>query len=415
MEYTPVNLEDIKAVLREQREEAERLMSSGRIIQRDVPDLLLLLSIPNVLAVLGVRRSGKSTLSLLLLKGKNFAYVNFDDERFRGFRELSKLEEAIYSLYGDVDYLLFDEIQNVEGWEPFVSRLRRAGKRIVVTGSNSGLLSGELSTALTGRHVDFVLFPFSFREYLRFKGVEVNEAPTTRERAIIKDHLTKYLEEGGFPEALMLGSRTILDSIYNDILFRDVVSRLKIRRVERFRDFASAVISLYSSELSINRLSRMLRIDYKTADEWLSGMIQSYLVYTVGRYSGKVSSLGENKKVYVVDPGIIHEVVVKRDLGRLMENVVAVHLLRKNQLKRVYYVKGEDYEVDFYDEVSGELIQVTYDDGIKQREVRGLVKASSWLGVSGLKIVTWEEEGEMEVEGKRIRVVPLWKFLLGLG
>ena len=412
MEYTPVNIEDIKSVLKDQREEAEEILSNGRIIARDVPDLLSLLSIPNVLAVLGVRRSGKSTLSLLLLKGKNFAYVNFDDERLRGFKELSKLEEAIYSLYGNVSYLLFDEIQNVEGWEPFVSRLRREGKRIIVTGSNSKLLSGELATSLTGRHVDYVLFPFSFKEYLRYNGIEFSDVLTTRERALIKNALERYLEYGGFPEVLALRSRQMINSIYNDILFKDVVGRLKIRRIERFRDFALAVISLYSSKLSLNRLSKILKLDYKTADEWLSGIVESYLVYLVRRYSPKVSSLGENKKVYVVDPGIIQEVVVKKDIGRIMENLVAIHLLRKNQCKGVYFVKGDDYEVDFYDEVNGELIQVTYDDEIKEREFRGLIKASSELGVRKLTIVTWDREEEVEIEGKKISLIPLWKYLL---
>ncbi|WP_390530487.1 ATP-binding protein [Sulfurisphaera ohwakuensis] len=407
-----MNVEEIKAVLKEQREEAIDLASNKRIISRDVPDLLSLLSIPNVLTILGVRRSGKSTLSLLLLKGKDFAYVNFDDERFRGFKELSKLEEAIYSLYGNVRYLLFDEIQNVEGWEPFISRLRREGKRVVITGSNSKLLSGELSTSLTGRHVDYVLFPFSFKEYLRFNGIKVQDVLTTKEKALLKNLLEKYLEEGGFPEVLMLKSRMMINSIYNDILFKDVVSRLKIRRVERFKDFASAVISLYSSEVSLNRLANVVKVDYKTADEWFSGIVESYLIYTVKRYSVKVSSLGENKKVYAVDPGIIQEVVVKKDKGRLIENTVAIHLLRKNQLKGVYYVKGEDYEVDFYDEQSGELIQVTLDGEIKDREIRGLVKASSSLGVQKLKIVTWDNEEEIEVEGKKIKIKPLWKFLL---
>ncbi|WP_221289945.1 ATP-binding protein [Stygiolobus caldivivus] len=407
-----MNVEEVKSVLKELREEATELISNERIILREVPDLLSFLSIPNVLAILGVRRSGKSTLSLLLLRGKDFAYVNFDDERLRGLKDLSRLEEAIYSLYGNINYLLFDEVQNVKGWEPFVSRLRRGGKRVIITGSNSKLLSGELATSLTGRHVDYFLFPFSFKEYLRFNGVVTGDVMTTRERALVKGYLEKYLELGGFPEALMLGSRVMLNSIYNDILFRDVVSRLKVKRVERFKDFASAVVSLYSSEVSINRLAKIIKVDYKTADEWFSGIVESYLVHIVKRYSAKVSSLGENKKVYVTDPGIIHEVVVKKDKGRIIEDLVAVHLLRKNQFKGIYYVKGEDYEVDFYDEVNGELIQVTFDDEIRDRKIRGLVKASSLLGIGRLKVVTWDSEGEVKVEGKKVEIEPLWKFLL---
>jgi len=408
-----VNVEEIKSVLKEQREDAENLMS--RAIPRDVPkeELLANLSIPNVLAILGVRRSGKSTLSLLLLKDKNFAYVDFDDERLRNLKseDLHMVEQAIYELYGNVDYILFDEIQNIQGWEPFVSRLRKT-KRIILTGSNSKLLSGELATSLTGRHVDFTLFPFSFKEFLRFKGVNYSEPLTTRERAEIKNYLREYMSIGGFPEALLLNSRQIVNSIYNDILFKDVVQRLKIKRISKFKDFSSAVISLYSSEVSLNRIARMLRIDYKTVDEWFYGLTSSYLIYSVERYIGKLSRIAENKKVYVVDMGIIQEVSIKKDMGRLMENLVAIHLLRKNQNKGVYFVKGEDYEVDFLDEKNGELIQVTYDEeGIKERELSALTKASSSLGFKP-KIVTWDMEDIMDYNGKKIELEPLWKFLL---
>jgi Predicted ATPase (AAA+ superfamily) len=408
-----VNVEEIKSVLKEQREDAENLMS--RAIPRDVPkeELLANLSIPNVLAILGVRRSGKSTLSLLLLKDKNFAYVDFDDERLRNLKseDLHMVEQAIYELYGNVDYILFDEIQNIQGWEPFVSRLRKT-KRIILTGSNSKLLSGELATSLTGRHVDFTLFPFSFKEFLRFKGVNYSEPLTTRERAEIKNYLREYMSIGGFPEALLLNSRQIVNSIYNDILFKDVVQRLKIKRISKFKEFSSAVISLYSSEVSLNRIARMLRIDYKTVDEWFYGLTSSYLIYSVERYIGKLSRIAENKKVYVVDMGIIQEVSIKKDMGRLMENLVAIHLLRKNQNKGVYFVKGEDYEVDFLDEKNGELIQVTYDEeGIKERELSALTKASSSLGFKP-KIVTWDVEETMDYNGKKIELEPLWKFLL---
>ncbi|MEJ2772097.1 ATP-binding protein [Stygiolobus sp. CP8521M] len=408
-----MNVEEIKSVLKEQREDAEKLVS--RAIPRDVPkvELLINLSIPNVLAILGVRRSGKSTLSLLLLKDKNFAYVDFEDERLRNLKsvDLHIVEQAIYELYGNVDYILFDEIQNIQGWEPFVSRLRKT-KRIILTGSNSKLLSGELATSLTGRHVDFTLFPFSFKEFLRFKGVNYSEPLTTRERAEIKNYLREYMSIGGFPEALLLNSKQIVNSIYNDILFKDVVQRLKIKRISRFKDFSLAVISLYSSEVSLNRIARMLRIDYKTVDEWFYGLTSSYLIYSVERYTGKLSRIAENKKVYVVDMGIIQEVSIKKDMGRLMKNLIAIHLLRKNQNKGVYFVKGEDYEVDFLDEKNGELIHVAYDEeGTKERELSALTKASSLLGFKP-KIVTWDMEDIMDYNGKKIELESLWKFLL---
>jgi len=167
----------VKRVLVDQKVRLERKFERERIVERDVPDLRKYLNHPNVLAILGVRRSGKSTLAEMLLRNENFAYVNFDDDRLAGIKveDLHKLEKAIYELFGDVNYFLFDEIHNVEGWELFVNRLREDGKRVIITGSNSKTLSGELSTALTGRHTDFTLFPFSFSEYLRFKGVKIEE------------------------------------------------------------------------------------------------------------------------------------------------------------------------------------------------------------------------------------------------
>lgn len=411
-----MNVEELKRVVKDQKDLLEEKLTRN-YVSRETPDLLKYLTIPNVLAILGVRRSGKSTLSILLLRGKKFSYVNFDDESLQGVKssELRNLEQAIYEIYGEVDYMVFDEIQNVEGWELFISRLRES-KRVIITGSNSRLLSGELATALTGRHSDYTLFPFSFKEYLEFKGIKVakEDLYSTRVLAMIKNELEKYLESGGFPEALILGKEQI-NVIYNDILFKDVVTRYKIKEIEKFREFARTLVSYYSSEISFNKLSKVLDVDTKTLNYWFSGLEEAYLTFLLPRYGEKLRErLTYNKKLYVVDTGIINRVAVRyKDKGRLMENLVAIKLFRDRQsLDRLYYIRN-NFEVDFYDENALKLIQVTYaTDKIEEREIKGLVRASEVVKAKELLIISWDIEEEIEVEGKRIKVIPLYKFLL---
>ncbi|AAY81293.1 ATP-binding protein [Sulfolobus acidocaldarius] len=409
--------EELKKVLTDQKQILEDKLSRD-YVPRDVPNILDHLKIPNILTILGVRRSGKSTLAVMLLKGIKFSYVNFDDESLYGIRaeDLRGLEEAIYQVYGNVEYMVFDEIHNVKGWELFASRLRESGKRLVVTGSNSKMLSGELATHLTGRHSDYVLFPFSFGEYLKFKGVRFGELLSTRERAEIKNELESYIDVGGFPESLILGKEQTL-TIYNDILFKDIVSRLKIKQIGRFKDFANTLISYYSSEVSLSRLAKSMGIDEKTVFQWSFGMENAYSVYFLPRYGEKLRErLTYNKKVYIVDTGLISRVAArKKDRGRLIENMVALKLLKENQLKGLYYIKDKDYEVDFYDEVNSRLIQVSYaTDKVEDREIKGLIRANEKLRVREQIIVTYDIEGEERVaEGKPIKLVPLYKFLLG--
>lgn len=411
-----MNVEELKRVVKDQKDLLEEKLTRN-YVSRETPDLLKYLTIPNVLAILGVRRSGKSTLSILLLRGKKFSYVNFDDESLQGVKpsELRNLEQAIYEIYSEVDYMVFDEIQNVEGWELFISRLRES-KRVIITGSNSRLLSGELATALTGRHSDYTLFPFSFKEYLEFKGIKVvkEDLYSTRVLALIKNELEKYLESGGFPEALILGKEQI-NVIYNDILFKDVVTRYKIKEIEKFREFARTLVSYYSSEISFNKLSKVLDVDTKTLNYWFSGLEEAYLTFLLPRYGEKLRErLTYNKKLYVVDTGIINRVAVRyKDKGRLMENLVAIKLFRDRQsLDRLYYIRN-NFEVDFYDENALKLIQVTYaTDKIEEREIKGLVRASEIVKAKELLIISWDIEEEIEVEGKRIKVIPLYKFLL---
>jgi len=412
-----MNAEEAKRIVADQKELVEEKLASN-YIKRDTGDISRFLTVPNVLAILGVRRSGKSTLSLMLVKELNvkFAYLNFDDENLYGLiaKDLKLVEQAIYEVYSsDVGYLIFDEVHNVKGWELFISRLRET-KRVIITGSNSKMLSGELATSLTGRHSDSILFPFSFREYLRFKRVSEETPISTRRIAEVNVELERYMEVGGFPEALMIG-RDQIDVIYNDILFKDVAFRYKVRELEKFKDFSKSLISYYSSEVSLSKLAKVIGVDKKTVDLWSFGVENAYLVYFLPRYGEKPRErLTYNKKVYVVDPGVISRVALRaKDKGRVMENLVALKLLRDNQLKGLHYVKGKDFEVDFYDEVNSRLLQVTYSsDKVEEREFKALLKAEEMLRARELVVVTYDIEGEEEREGRKIKLIPLYKFLL---
>jgi hypothetical protein len=412
-----MNAEEAKRIVADQKELVEEKLASN-YIKRDTGDISRFLTVPNVLAILGVRRSGKSTLSLMLVKELNvkFAYLNFDDENLYGLiaKDLKLVEQAIYEVYSsDVGYLIFDEVHNVKGWELFISRLRET-KRVIITGSNSKMLSGELATSLTGRHSDFILFPFSFREYLRFKSVSEETPISTRRIAEVNVELERYMEVGGFPEALMIG-RDQIDVIYNDILFKDVAFRYRVRELEKFKDFSKSLISYYSSEVSLSKLAKVIGVDKKTVDLWSFGVENAYLVYFLPRYGEKPRErLTYNKKVYVVDPGVISRVALRaKDKGRVMENLVALKLLRDNQLKGLHYVKGKDFEVDFYDEVNSRLLQVTYSsDKVEEREFKALLKAEEMLRARELVVVTYDIEGEEEREGRKIKLIPLYKFLL---
>ncbi|MCX8182999.1 MAG: ATP-binding protein [Crenarchaeota archaeon] len=422
----------LKKVVASQREEMESLFAAEKIIERDVDaeKLRSFLSQPNILTVLGVRRCGKSLLSWMLLRGLKFGYVNFFDERLAGFeaKNLGNLLEAFYQLYGtDLEYMVLDEIQHVNGWERFVSRMRTS-KKIIVTGSSSQLLSSELATLLTGRHVDFVLYPFNFREFLRIRGVELGEnwQYSTIVISKLKSMLEEYLKTGGFPEASKFGRR-ILVSIYSDVLEKDVASRHRVKKTVALKEFVRYMVSNVSSEFSFSRLRRILNIkDVHTVKNYAEWVSEAYLLFFLERFSPKLKlQFISPKKAYCVDNGIVTSIGfrVSENLGGLMENLVAVELLRRRSYSfsdfEVFYWRDYQHnEVDFIVKNGlniKQLIQVTYATGrdeVNPREVKALLKASGELRCKDLLVVTWDYEDEAVSNGRKIRYIPLWKWLL---
>lgn len=417
--------EELKGIVASQRSELEDKFRKEKIIERErLPHAKKFLKYPNILAVLGVRRCGKSIFSVLIAKemGKNFGYINFDDERLVGVRagDLNKILQAFYELYGGVDFIILDEPQNVEKWELFANRLRRT-KKVVITGSNSQLLGGELATALTGRHIDVFMFPFSFREILSFKP----NIYLTEGIAKVKGEFERYLKGSGFPEYLKFGPQIVIN-IYEDIVSKDCIRRHEIRNERSFRELARYLVSNFSSEFTYSKLSRITDIkDVHTVKNYVGYLEQAFLIHVLERFSFKLKQqIIAPKKVYVVDHGFANFMSFRltKDLGRLLENVVCTELFNR-ALERhgagVYYYKNSwGREVDFVFKQGAkvkQLIQVCHDisdPDVKKRELKSLIEAGKELRCGNLLVVTYDHEGEEKLKSKKIKFLPIWKWLL---
>ncbi|MDP2924877.1 MAG: ATP-binding protein [Nanoarchaeota archaeon] len=418
---------DFKSIIKEQREELEKIEKEEKIIERTgLNKSKESLKYPNILAILGVRRCGKSIFSYLLAKPHKFAYINFDDERLAGLKseDLNKILESFYELYEDIDYIILDEIQNVDDWELFVNRLRRT-KKIILTGSNSKLLSGELSTHLTGRYLDIILFPFSFKEFLRLKEIKENKVYTTKEKAEIMKTLQEYLEIGGFPEAYKFG-KGMISKIYEDILTKDILLRYNISKKEEIKKLAKYLITNSSGEITYSKLARIFNIKHvSTISNWISYLENAFLIFRLERFDFKLKQqFIAPKKVYCIDSGLMNTIGFKfsENRGKVIENEVALELQRRkakeNSFEVYYWKDHQQNEVDFVikkEKKVEQLIQVSYinsKEEIREREINALLKASKELRCKNLIVITWDYETGEKFDGENIKFVPLWKWLL---
>jgi predicted AAA+ superfamily ATPase len=430
---TPKSPTDYIRIVADQKSEVQDLLDKSGIIERDVPKdrLKKYLSAPNILAVLGVRRCGKSVLSHLLLKGRKYGFLNFDDERLAGTRteDMNNILEALYHVYDKPEYLLFDELHNVPGWELFVNRMRRS-YRVVVTGSNAKMISGELATHLTGRYIDFTLFPFSFKEYLRFKGHEKVDTGTTLSEARAKRALKDYIEVGGFPEVYSFG-KGFARKIYSDIVHKDILNRYDIRNGTSFEEMARYLISNSAMEFSYSKLKNIFDLKrVETARKYVSYLTASYLVIVLSRYSSKLKQqIIAPRKAYCIDTGMVRAVgfAESNNFGPNFENIVAVELMRRMARQAngsncgVFYWKDhQGKEVDFVIKEGTtvrQLIQVAYelDGDVRRRELDALLRASVDLNCKNLVVITGDHEGieKAHTNGieREVSFIPLWKWL----
>jgi len=419
-------MNNLLSVVERQRNEIEGKLKQ-RIIEREVPESFKRDIEKDIIKIItGVRRSGKSTLALLLLKGKNFGYLNFDEKELIDQR-LDDLLSGIKEVYGNVSFLLLDEIQNVKGWELWVNSLQRRGYNLIITGSNAKLLSKELSTHITGRYIELENFPFNFREFVAFKNFSIEELKSNKEKeGEVKRILREYLSKGGFPEYIVKElDQSYLQTLFHSIIFSDVVKRWNVRYPSKIEDLARYLISISSNEYSATKLRNLLNFrSTLTVEKYIGYIKEAYLIFTLERFSFKAKEfLKAPKKVYVVDNGLKNAISQKtsEEIGSAIENLVFLELKRKGlkENKNIFYLKlNNDGEVDFLIKEGLEtkqLIQVTYasnKDEIEKREIKALKKASDLLDCKNLVCITWDYEDELKEEGKTIKFIPLWKWLL---
>lgn len=425
-----ISLDLLKQVILDQKEELER--SAKDFIERDVSysKPRKFLSKSNIVLVTGVRRCGKSTYATKIFQ-EDFRYINFDDERLLDFqaKDFNKLLSVFSELYNEkLDCFVLDEIQNIKGWELFANRLRRTSK-VVITGSNANLLSKEFATNLTGRYLEIILYPFSFREYLKHKGMDVIDisALSTRQEASLRKVCQNYIQEGGFPEAYKFGSE-YCRTIFSGIVERDIIARYKIRAATTFKKIAHYLLSMHSKEISFSKIAKYFQVkDPHTVSNYFEYLEAAYLIFVLPRYSHKLKEQHlANKKSFAIDQGLINALSfnARDSIGKLYENVVFTELLRRRdyrqEISEIYFWQARDkrHEVDFVLRKANKiksLIQVSYDissPDTLERECAALEVGSKELGCKDLIIVTYEQEGVISYNGLKIKTVPLHKWLL---
>ena len=418
-------------ILSDQREELTNRHWKNIVTREEEKEINL--NSPLAQVVIGVRRSGKSTLcsKVMLESGLPFGYINFDDDRLGKLTvdAFDTLLRALYQLNGDFNHLFLDEVQNIEGWELFVNRMLRQGMHMLITGSNANLLSGELATHLTGRYHQIELMPFSFQEYCSCKDVNTSSY-TTKAIALRDKALNDYLFAGGFPELLLLSEAEQGDyvrSLVRTIVEKDIAKRYKLRYAQTLMDVANQVLDEFSQEHSFATVQKKHNLKSpNTAKKYLQYLQNAYLVLAMPRFSLKSSERRSVHKYYAIDPAMIakrDEALMTESLGLRLENMVAVELKRRAAIdEQIYYFrKVREYEVDFV-RVKGtqvqELIQVTYDftqprTKLYNREVGNLVKASNVLHCDNLTLVVmYGEPGDIVEGGKTIHCVLAAQWLL---
>lgn len=398
-----------------------------------------------VISIIGIRRSGKTTLTKQFLseqikKGlsKNQTlYVNFEEPKFDPYLGLELLEE-IYSSYKQIIntekkecYIILDEIQNVDKWEKWVRLMqeKRENCNIIITGSSSKMLSSEIATVLTGRTIKMLIYPLSFSEFITFKNLEIR---SKSDLAIKKEEILSYLEEyikyGGFPEIINEKEESksiILKNYFEDIIYKDIVKRYYIKDSTQAKIAAEISINNLASLISANKLRNILveilkkKISPNKIVNFLNYFEESQLIFQLSRFSHKIKEQKlYPKKIYCIDTGLANSVTIRssEDKGKLYENIVAIELKRRG--KEIYYWRNEkNLEVDFLIKEKNkvkEIINVSYDlssPKTMKREIMAITEAMKEFGLSNGKIITKDYEGEKE----SIKFIPLWKWLLENG
>ncbi len=382
---------------------------------------------------LGIRRAGKSYLMFqriheLMKRGvdiEEILYLNFEDERFIGLKseDLDEIKRVYEETFSFRPIFFLDEIQIVPGWEKFVRRLADKSYRVFVTGSNAKMLSSEIATTLGGRFLIQNVYPFSFREFLKFEGFELKPnwlyTPGTR-NGVVRSFDT-YFYNGGFPELLSFeDKRSWLSGLYQKIFFGDLVARYSLRNSDSMRLLVKKLAESVMQPSSYNRLKNIVSsagesVGVRTIIDYVGYLQETWLIFSLENYAARFAERESNRKYYFIDNGILN-LFIFRPETLLLENLVAITLHRQFGEKVYFY--NQHIEVDFYIPEESWLIQVSYnisDVQTFEREINGLVKAAKFLNAERLQIVTRNDERVIEKDGLSIEVLPIWKWLIQIG
>ena len=406
--------EKIKEIIIDQND-----YSKNNFIERELTkEIIKVKDTPFVKIISGVRRSGKSTILKQLKEKFGGVYVNFDDERFVNFKveDFQTLYELCLEIFPH-KFFYFDEIQNISGWERFVRRISEFKENVFVTGSNATMLSKELGTHLTGRYIMFKLYPFSFKEYLSFNKIILTKM-TTKQKIILKKQFSKYLIEGGLPEYLSTKNTDYLRSLYESILYRDVMARYRLNKERTLKELINLCANNLSKEISFNSIKNTLGVGSTTTiSDYFSYLENTYLLFLLPKYKYSLKKqIQSAKKLYLIDNGLAKQIgfSFSENYGKLLENQVFLELKRRN--KELFYFR-EKNECDFLIKEKNKItnaIQVCYEinQNNKEREIKGLTEAMKKFNLKEGTIVTLNQEETIKQNNLTIKIVPAYKWFL---
>lgn len=405
-------MENLRQIIQKQKQERDLILTTTSIyVKRNIQTYAEgFMENSLIKVILGPRRAGKSSLAFMLLKNTNFAYINFDDELLPRDLNTIDLIDILKDVYGDFKYIFFDEIQNLDKWELYINKLHRNGYNVIVTGSNAHLLSRDLSTHLTGRHISFEVLPFSYSE---IKDLNID--------------LNSFIKNGGYPEINLQINDTVsyLGLLFDSVVYKDIVSRYSIRTPNTIETLSGYLVNNMCNQFTYNNVANLLNIkSEKTVEKYIGYLKNSYLFYTLNRYSNKDTvRIKSPKKIYMVDNGFYTSKVVSftDGIGKLFENFIFTELLKNKYQpdKNLFYYKTRNgREVDFVIKENNtikKLIQVSVsvtDRFTLKRECDALIEAGGELKTDELCIVCLYDKSEaIEFNGKSIHVVNFkdWK------
>ena len=414
----------MKTIILNQRKERDELLSRPYLTRRNSHEADTLLSSHLIKLITGPRRVGKSTQALLMLRNKNFAYLNFDSQPLLDAWDANLVMRMLDDVYPGYEYILLDEVQNLDAWDLWASELYRLGKNLVITGSNAKMLSSEMATVLTGKYLQVEMLPFSLEEFFDWNKIDLKALKPEQQTdaSVLTDD---YMRNGGYPEVVASRqlTRSYLDTLFDSIVWKDVAKRHNVRNITDLNNLAMYLVSNFCNPVTANDLTEELGFSsVNTTKKFMDYLHEPYLFYFLPRYNNKLKLMKKApRKVYVVDNGFVaaKAFAPSENLGRLLENQVFIELIRRGydtDKKMFYYRSRNDKEVDFVLRKGPHiesLVQVCYDMSstkTEKREVDSLVECAGELKCDNLVIVTNNDERTLEKDGYKIDVIPISKF-----